>query len=61
MGSLPKNVKLMLVFLKDLFLVLHFSFYTLMIFLMLSIILLSMLMILVSALSVIRYLNCGDN
>ena len=60
-GSLHKNTKLMLEFLKDLFLVLHFSFYTLMIFLMLSIILLSMLMILVSALSVIRYLNCGDN
>ena len=43
-------------------LVLHFSYYTLMIFLtMLSVILLSMLMILLSILSVIRHLVCGNN
>ena len=43
------------------FLVLHFSHYTLMIFLMLSVILLSMMMTLLSILSVIRHLICGDN
>ena len=47
MGNLHKNVQLMLEFLKALFLVLHFSFYTLMTFpVMLSVILLSVLMIL---------------
>ena len=47
MGSLHKNIQLMLEFLKAPFLVLHFSYYTLMTFLMmLSVILLSMLMIL---------------
>ena len=45
-----------------LFLVLHFSYYTLMTFLtMLSVILLSMLMILLSTLNVIRHLICGNN
>ena len=45
-----------------LFLVLHFSYYTLMTFLtILSVILLSMLMILLSILSVIRHLICGRN
>ena len=40
----------------------HFSYYTLMIFLiMLSAILLSMLIILLSTLSVIRHLICGSN
>ena len=39
MGSLPKNTQLMLKFLKAPFLVLHFSYYTLMIFLMLFVIL----------------------
>ena len=49
-------------FLKVPFLVLHFSYYTLMIFLvMLSKILLSMLMILPSILSVIGHLICGNN
>ena len=44
MESLHKNIQLMLEFLKTLFLVLHFSYYTLMTFLiMLSVILLSML------------------
>ena len=41
---------------------LHFSYYTLMTFLMmLSVILLSMLMILLSTLNVIRHLICGNN
>ena len=46
-GRLYRNIQLMLEFLKVRFLVLHFSYYTLMTFLMmLSVILLSMLMIL---------------
>ena len=62
MGNLHKNIQLMLVSLKCLFLVLHFSYYTLMTFLMvLSVILLSMLMILLSTLNVIRHLICGNN
>ena len=62
MGNLHKNIQLMLEFLKAPFLVLHFSYYTLMIFLMmLSIILQSMLMILLSILGVIRHLICGNN
>ena len=53
MESLHKNVQLMWEFLKAPFLVLDFSYYTLMIFLtILSVILLSMLMILLSILSV---------
>ena len=50
MGSLHKNIQLMLEFLKAPFLVLHFSFYALMTFLMLSAILLSMLMMILSIL-----------
>ena len=47
MESLHKNIQLMLEFLKAPFLVLHFSYYTLITFLMmLSVILLSMLVIL---------------
>ena len=62
MESLHRNIQLMLEFLKAPFLVLHFSYYTLMNFLMmLSVILLSMLMILLSILSVIRHLICGNN
>ena len=62
MENLHKNTQLMLVFLKGLFLVLHFSYYTFMTFLMmLSVILLSMLMILLSTLNVIRHLICGNN
>ena len=62
MESLHKNTQLMSKFLKALFLVLHFSYYTLMIFLaMLSVILLSILMILLSILSVIGHLICGKN
>ena len=55
MRSPHKNIQLILEFFKALFLVLHFSYYTLMAFLMMSsVILLSMLMILLSTLSVIR-------
>ena len=62
MESLHKNIQLMREFLKAPFLVLHFSHYTLMTFLMmLSVILLSMLMILLSILSVIGLLICGNN
>ena len=62
MGSLHKNTQLMLEFFKGLFLVLHFSFYILMAFLMmLTVILLSMLMILLSTLNVIRHVACGNN
>ena len=43
MGSLHKNIQLKLEFLKAPFLVQHFSYYTLMTFLMLSVILVSML------------------
>ena len=61
-GSLHKNIQLMLEFFKAPFLVLHFSHYTLMTFLMmLSMILLSILMILLSILSVSRHLICGNN
>ena len=59
---LNKNIRLMLEFLKGPFLVLHFSYYTLMtLLMMLSVILLSMLMILLSTLNVIRHLICGNN
>ena len=61
MGNLHKNNQLMLKFLKDPFLVLHFSCYTLMIFLMmLSVILQSMPMILLSTPNVIRHMICGN-
>ena len=62
MGSLHKNINLMQEFLNAPFLVLYFSYYTLMTFLlMLSVILLSILMLLLSILSVIRHLICGNN
>ena len=62
MESLHKNIQLMLELFKAPFLILHFSYYTLLTFLtMLSVILLSMLTILVSILSVIRHLICGNN
>ena len=62
MESLHKNIQLMLEFLRASFLVLHFSNYTLMTFLMMwSVILLSMLMILLSNLSAIRHLIYGNN
>ena len=61
MESLHKNNQLMREFLKAPFLVLHFSYYTLMTFLMmLSVILLSMLMMLLFVLSVIGHLICGN-
>ena len=59
--NLHKNIQLMLEFLKAPFLVLHFSYYTLITFLtILSVILLYMLMILLSILSVIRHVICGN-
>ena len=62
MESLHKNIQLMLEFLKAPFLVLHFSCYALMTFLMmLSVTLLSMLMILLFILSATRHLICGNN
>ena len=62
MGSRHKNMQLILDFLKGPFFVQHFSYYTLMTFLMmLSVILLSILMILLSIPSVIRHLICGNN
>ena len=62
MRSLCKNIQLMLEFPKAQFLVLQFSYYTLMTFLMLlSVIFLSMLMILVCILGVIRLFFCGKN
>ena len=61
MGSLHKNTQLILVFLKAPFLVLHFSYHTLMTFLVISVILLTMLMMLLSTLSVIGNLICGNN
>ena len=61
-GNLHKNIQLMLKFLKGPFLVLQFSCCILMTFLMMfSVILLSMLMIVLSILSVIRHLICGNN
>ena len=50
-GKIRKNIQLMVEFLKALFWVSHFSYYTLMAFLMISVILLSMLTIPLSILS----------
>ena len=50
MGRLHKNIQLMLELMKAPFLVLHFSYYILMTFLMWSVMLLSMLMIILSIL-----------
>ena len=61
MGNLHKNIQLMLEFFRTPFLVLHFSFCTLMTLLMLTVMLLSMLMIILSTLSVIRHLICDNN
>ena len=62
MGSLHKNIQLMLEFHKAPFLALQFSYYTLMtLLMMLSVILILMLMILVSTLSVIRHLIFSNN
>ena len=57
-----QNIQLILEFLKAPFLVLHFSYYTLMTYLMvLYVILLSVLMILLSTLSVFKPLICDNN
>ena len=61
MESLHKNIQLMLEFLKAPFLVLHFSCFTLMTFLMMLSVIASMLTILLSNLSVNRRLICGNN
>ena len=61
LGSLHKNIQLMQEYLKGPFLVLHFSCYTLMTFMMLSVILLSMMMVLLSTVNVIRHLICGTD
>ena len=62
MGNLHKNIQLILEFFKALFLVLNFSYYTLIKFLiMLSVILLSVLMMQLSILSLKRHLICDNN
>ena len=61
MRNLHKNIQLMLEIFKDAFLILLFSYDTLMTFLILSAVLLSMLMILLSTLTVIRHLICDSN
>ena len=61
MGSIHKNIQLMLQFLKGPFLVLHFSCYILMTFLMISVIILSILMAVLFILSVIRHLIYSKN
>ena len=62
MESLHKNIQLILEYLRAPFLVLHFSYYTLMTFLMmLSVMLPSMLMILLSILCVIGHLICSNS
>ena len=61
MGNLLKNIPLMLEFLKVPFLVLHFSYYTVMTFLMMLSVMLSMLMRLLSTLNVIRHLIFSNN
>ena len=62
MESLHKNIQLIMVLLKALFLVQHYSYNELIKFpMMLSVILPSLLMILLSTLSVIKHLICGNN
>ena len=62
MENFRNNIQLMLEFLKGLFLVLKFSYYTLMTFvMMLSLIFVSMLIILLCTLNVTRHLICGKN
>ena len=60
-SSIHKNIQLILGFLKDSFFVLHFSYYTLNGHPDIICILLSMLMILLSTLSVIKHVICGNN
>ena len=59
-GSLCKNIQLMLVFLRAPFLILHFS-YPSMTFLILFLTLLYMLIILLSTLRLIRHMICSNN
>ena len=62
MESLHKNFQLMLEFLEAPFFVLHFPYYTLLIFLtVLYVMLLSMRMILLSVVSVVRHLIRSNN
>ena len=62
MGSLPKNIEVLLVFLNAPFLALLFSVHTSMTYLMMvSVILQSELMILLSTISVIRHVICGNS
>ena len=61
MGSVHKNVQLMLECLKAPFLVLHFSYYTVMTFLMMLSVILLFILILSSSVNMIRYLICGSN
>ena len=61
MRNLKKNIQLMLALFKGPFLVLCFFYYTMITFLILSVILLSMLMILLSTQNVIKHLICGNN
>ena len=61
MESLHKNIQLMLNFLKGPFLVLHFSCHILMTFLMMLSVIFVFTLILLSILSVIRHLICGNN
>ena len=61
MARVQQNIQLMLEFLKDPFLVLHFSYFTLMVFsMMLFVILLSVPIILVCSLNVVWHLICGN-
>ena len=62
MGSFHKNIQVMQQFLQAPFVILHLSYFTLTtFFIILSVTLLSMLMILLSTLSVIKHLICGNN
>ena len=62
MESLHKNIHLMLELLKASYLVIHFSCYTSLTFLMMSsVVLLSVLMIRLSIVSVTRHLMCCNN
>ena len=61
MGSLHKNIQLMLYSLKTPFVVLHLSYYTLMIFLMMLYVILLSMLILLSFLSMIKHVICGNN
>ena len=62
MRNPPENIQLTLGFLNAVFLVLHLSYCILMTFLMMvTVILLFMLMILLSTLSLVGHMICGNN